>query len=500
MEHERLLEFRHVCKYFPGVKALEDINVDLYPGEVHILVGENGAGKSTLMMTLAGIYKPDAGEIRIKGRQVQFNNARDAINEHIGIVFQELNLVPQLSIAENIYFNRQPCRFGMVDAKKMNEDAQKMLDMFHMKNISPKKKVGDLSIANMQVVEILKAMSEDPEIIILDEPTSSLTEQEKAHLFEILKELKSKGMSFIYISHHLSEIFEIADTVTVLRDGEKITEAKVADVDEDFLISNMVGRSIGDIYGSRDPKDKIGEKIFEARNLSGERFENVSFHINAGEIVGFSGLVGAGRTEVGRAIFGADRLKGGEIWLKGEKVHIKSPDEAIKKGIAYMTEDRKELGLYLQFSLVENIAANRLGDFAPRGLMNDTKCRKECERCVQDFNISTPSPYQKAGNLSGGNQQKVLLASWLGINPSVLIVDEPTRGVDIGAKHEIYIILRRMARELGCAIMMISSDLPEVMGVSDRIYVMKDGHITGELQKDQICEEAVMKLAAGTEE
>lgn len=497
---EYILETKGISKSFPGVKALNNVDLCVKKGEIHALVGENGAGKSTLMMILAGIYKADSGEILVKGESVQFQNARDAIEKHIGIVFQELNLIPQLSVAENIYFNRQPVnKFGMVDTKKMNEDAQRMLDMFHMKNISPKKKVGELSIANMQVIEILKAMSENPEIIILDEPTSSLTEQETRHLFELINELKTKGMSFIYISHHLSEIFEIADRVTVLRDGEKITEANVKDVDEDFLISNMVGRSIEDIYGSRAPEDKIGDVVFEAKNLSGNAFENISFRINEGEIVGFSGLVGAGRTEVGRAIFGADPVKDGEIYLNGKKIRVKSPQDAINKGIGYMTEDRKDLGLYLQFSLIENIAANRLSDFAPNGFVNDKKCKEQCEQDIKDFNVATPSPHQKVGNLSGGNQQKILLASWVGIKPTLLIVDEPTRGVDIGAKHEIYIILRKLARELNCGIMMISSDLPEVMGVSDRIYVMKDGRLAGELQKEEICEEAVMKLAAGTE-
>ncbi len=496
---EYILEGRGIVKSFPGVRALDGVDFAVRPGEVHALVGENGAGKSTLIKVLGGIYQPDAGEIYVGGKKARFQNARDSIESGIGIVFQELSLVPQLSIAENIFFNRQPVgKAGLVNFRALHERARDMLKMFGMDCVNPETKVRELSIANQQVVEILKAMSENPKVIVLDEPTSSLTEVEVKRLFENIRMLKARGIAFVYISHHLSEIFEIADTVTVLRDGARVADAAVKDVDEDYLISHMVGRSIGNIYGTRAPEDRIGDVIFEAKGLTRKgAFTDVSFTVRRGEIVGFSGLVGAGRTEVGRAIFGADRLDGGEITLMGKKRSIHSPDQAIREGIGYMTEDRKSLGLYLSFTIAQNLAANRLRDFASRGVMQDQKLNAASEEAVKAYDVATPSIRKKVEELSGGNQQKVLLSAWMSIKPRLLIVDEPTRGVDVGAKCEIYQLLRRMARSGDCGIVMISSDLPEVLGVSDRIVVMKEGRVTGILGGGAT-ERDVMSLAAGS--
>jgi len=497
---EIIFEARGIEKNFPGVKALDDVHFSLRRGEVHALVGENGAGKSTLMMVLGGIYQPDRGELFINGKKVQFNNPRESIKSGIGIVFQELSLVPQLSVAENIFYNRQPInRMGLVNKKLLNQKTQEMLDLFDVKAFGPGDPVHKLSLANQQVVEILKAMSEHPQIIILDEPTSSLSETETRQLFKNVRKLKEQGISFIFVSHHLSEIFEIADTVTVLRDGQTVTSAKVSEIDEDFLISNMVGRSISNIYGKRSPDEKIGGVIFEAKGLTRKGvFEDVSFNVRKGEIVGFSGLVGAGRTEIGRAIFGADSLDSGEMYLMGKPLHIHSCDQAIRQGVAYMTEDRKGLGLYLAFNIRQNLAANRLWEFTSGGIVNDRRLDASAEETVKDFNVVTPSIRKTVNQLSGGNQQKVLLAEWMSIRPKLLIVDEPTRGVDVGAKCEIYKILRRMAAQNECGIIMISSDLPEVLGVSDRIIAMKDGRKVGELDGPTATEVSVMNLIAGS--
>ena len=497
---EFIFEARGIEKTFPGVKALSNVDFALRKGEVHALVGENGAGKSTLMMVLGGIYQPDKGELFIDGQKVRFSNPQESIKSGIGIVFQELSLVQQLSVAENIFYNRQPVnRFGIINKQELYRKTQAMLDMFEVTSFGPGTQVGKLSVANQQVVEILKAMSEHPRIIILDEPTSSLSENETRQLFKNIRKLKEQGITFVYISHHLSEVFEIADTVTVLRDGQTITRAKVSEIDEDFLISNMVGRSIENIYGSRDPEDKIGDVVFEATGLTRKGvFEDVSFNVRAGEIVGFSGLVGAGRTEVGRAIFGADPLDSGEMKLMGQSVKVTSCDQAIRQGIGYMTEDRKALGLYLAFNIRQNLASNRLKDFTHKGWINDRELDCSAEETVRKYGVVTPSIKKVIGQLSGGNQQKVLLAEWMSIGPKLLIVDEPTRGVDVGAKCEIYKILRRMAAETKCAIVMISSDLPEVLGVSDRIVVMKDGRKVGELDGASATEKSVMSLAAGS--
>ncbi len=496
--YEFILEAHGIVKTFPGVRALDGVDLKVRRGATHAIVGENGAGKSTLMLILTGVYQPDAGSLVLDGKPVHFSSPLDAVQHGISIVFQELSLVPNLSIAENIFANRQPVgRFGIIDRKELNKKAREALALFDLDCIDPETMVRDLSVANQQVVEILKAISTDPSVLILDEPTSSLTEVEANRLFENIRRLTARGIACIYISHHLKEIFEIADTVTILRDGRFVCDAEVKDIDEDFLVSNMVGRKILDIYGARVTEDQFGPVKLEVRNLGRSGiFSGISFFVRSGEIVGFSGLVGAGRTEVARSIFGSERPDCGEILLNGKKIAPASPKDAIEAGIGYLTEDRKTQGLYLDFSVPANLVANRLEKFSNGLFIGEKLISEAAEKAVSDFRISAGGFGKKVRTLSGGNQQKVLLGSWIGIEPQVLIVDEPTRGVDIGARSEIYGFLRTLAAQ-GTAILMISSDLTEILGLSDRIIVMKSGQIVGELTGAAATEETVIALAAG---
>ena len=495
---ELILEAKGITKDFPGVRALDGVNLKVKKGEVHAIVGENGAGKTTLILTLGGVYKPDSGEIFIEGDKVKFESSADANQNGISVVYQELSLVPSLSVAENIFANRQPVGlFGMINKKLLHEQTNELLSLFKTDQIKPETLVRDLSIANQQVVEILKAMSLNPKILILDEPTSSLTETEVERLFENIRILRDRGIAILYISHHLHELFEIADAVTILRDGAYICDAAVKDIDENFLITNMVGRKIENIYGSRDEEKQCNEKLLEVRDLTLKGvFKNINFHINKGEILGFAGLVGAGRTELGRSIFGSEPPTSGYVILDGEQLSIRNPGQAIEKGIGYMTEDRKMLGLYLDFDITSNLMANRIKDFSKKGFVTNKNTLKNAEDCIEKFRVVTPSAGQLVTKLSGGNQQKVLLAAWLGIEPKVLIVDEPTRGVDVGAKSEIYELLKNLAKT-GIAIMMISSDLPEILGISDRILVMKEGELVGELHHSEATEDNILAYAAG---
>ncbi|MCL2127842.1 MAG: sugar ABC transporter ATP-binding protein [Treponema sp.] len=495
---EYILEARGITKVFPGVCALNKVDLQVRQGEVHAVVGENGAGKSTLMLILGGIYRPDGGEIFVDGKKVQFDSANDANKKGIGVVYQELSLAPNLSVAENIFANRQPVRpLNLIDQKLLHRQAAGMLALANADNIRPDMLVKDLSVANQQVVEILKAMSFNPKVLILDEPTSSLTTTEVKQLFVNIRRLKGQGVAVIYISHHLQELFEVADMVTILRDGVHVHTGPLQEMNEDSIITKMVGRKIHNIYGQRAAEDKIGASLFEAKNLNKKGvFQNISFNIKSGEIVGFAGLVGAGRTEVGRAIFGAEPPDSGTIVLDGKELQIKSPNQAISHNIGYMSEDRKAQGLYLNFALASNLIANRLKDFASGGFMNQRLVEGNALSSVRDFRIVTPGIYQIVNNLSGGNQQKVLLGIWFGIKPRLLIVDEPTRGVDVGARSEIYDLLRKLAKT-GIAVMVISSDLPEILGISDRIYVMKDGGISGELSREEATENSVLTLALG---
>ena len=496
---ENILEVKNLVKTFPGVKALDGVDFNLKKGTVHAIVGENGAGKSTLMMTLGGVYQPDSGEILFEGKHTVLESPYKANMKGISVVYQELSLVPNLSIAENIFVNRQPVKRGrLIKWDELYRNTHELMKKFGLDHIAPSQLVGSLSLADRQVVEILKAMSHEPKVLILDEPTSSLTDLETKELFKNIKLLKEDGISIIYITHHLKEIFEIADEVTVLRDGGFVCHSLIEDIDEEFLVTNMVGRSIGNMYGVRNPDQKIGKKYFEVEKLCQyHHFNDVSFHINKGEIVGFAGLVGAGRTELGRAIFGAEKYHSGKIILGGFPLSINSTKKAITSGIGYLSEDRKSHGLFLNSEITDNVVSTHLSDFCTNyGFLKKDRIDAFTEEKVKEFNVVTPSIYQLVEKLSGGNQQKVLVSMWFGISPKLFIADEPTRGVDVGAKSEIYKLIRHLAAD-GVSIMVISSDLSEIIGLCDRVYVMRQGRIAGEVENDAITEENIIGLATG---
>lgn len=488
-----LLEMKHIHKRFPGVYALKDVNLELQRGEVHALLGENGAGKSTLIKVLGGIYSADEGEIIIEGRKVSIQGVKDAQENGISIIHQELVLVPYMTVAENIFLGREPMKSGFVDKKKMNEEAQVLLDAYDMK-IRATRLVKDLTIAQQQMVEIVKAISYRSRILVMDEPTSSISDKEVAFLFETMRNLTKKGVGIIYISHKMSELEEICDRVTVLRDGEYVGTKVVKETSKDALIAMMVGRELTNYY-VRDFQEP-GEVVLKCEGISdGKLAKDVDFELRKGEIVGFAGLVGAGRSEVMKSIFGLMPKSQGTIYIEGKKVTIKSPIDAIRHGIALVPEDRKLEGLYKVQSVRFNSTIEVLQDFIKGIFVNGEKEREITQNYIDKMATKTPSQEQMIGNLSGGNQQKVLIGRWLATHPKILILDEPTRGVDVGAKSEIYSIMNELVKE-GMSIIMISSELPEILGMSDRIYVMAHGKLKGCIGHEEATQEAIMKFAA----
>lgn len=488
-----LLEMKHIHKRFPGVYALKDVNLELQRGEVHALLGENGAGKSTLIKVLGGIYSADEGEIIIEGRKVSIQGVKDAQENGISIIHQELVLVPYMTVAENIFLGREPMKSGFVDKKKMNEEAQILLDAYDMK-IRATRLVKDLTIAQQQMVEIVKAISYRSRILVMDEPTSSISDKEVAFLFETMRNLTKKGVGIIYISHKMSELEEICDRVTVLRDGEYVGTKVVKETSKDALIAMMVGRELTNYY-VRDFQEP-GEVVLKCEGISdGKLAKDVDFELRKGEIVGFAGLVGAGRSEVMKSIFGLMPKSQGTIYIEGKKVTIKSPIDAIRHGIALVPEDRKLEGLYKVQSVRFNSTIEVLQDFIKGIFVNGEKEREITQNYIDKMATKTPSQEQMIGNLSGGNQQKVLIGRWLATHPKILILDEPTRGVDVGAKSEIYSIMNELVKE-GMSIIMISSELPEILGMSDRIYVMAHGKLKGCIGHEEATQEAIMKFAA----
>lgn len=477
-----LVAMEGIDKSFPGVHALDQCKFDLRAGEVHALVGENGAGKSTLMKVLAGIYERDAGRILYKGAEVEIPSPRAALKLGISIIHQELNLMPHLSVAQNIFIGREPRR-GLrfiLDEKAVIEKAQVLLDRLHLR-IDPRARVSDLTVAKQQMVEIAKALSYNSEVLIMDEPTAALTETEIEDLFRIIRELRDKGVGVVHISHRLEELHRISDRVTVMRDGHYVATLATADAAIDEIIRLMVGRHLYE--GAPEIPDLPDrEVVLEVRNLTrGRTLKDVSFSLRRGEILGFAGLVGAGRTEVARAIFGADPIDSGEILVRGKPVRIRTPRDAVRHGIAYLSEDRKRYGLALGLDVETNIVLATLQRFVRRlGWIHTAKTGATARRYVEALRIRTPSVQQLAKNLSGGNQQKVVVGKWLTADTEILIFDEPTRGIDVGAKSEIYRLLNDLAKQ-GKSIIMISSELPEVVRMSHRIIVMCQGRITGEL-------------------
>jgi ABC-type sugar transport system ATPase subunit len=495
MSQDKILELRGVTKDFPGVRAVNEVSFELKRGEVHALIGENGAGKSTLMNILGGVLQPDAGEILLENRPVRFTNPAEANRSGIAVVFQELSLVPSLSIAENIYFNRQPrTALGFVDWKLLDQQTREMLRLVHL-DVHPRRLVRDLPVGRQQLIEILKALSLGPKILILDEPTSSLSADHTTLLFDKIRSLKASGVSFIYISHHLPEIFRLADRVTILRDGNQIGTYSVSAVDEETLVKRMVGRELTNMYGSR--ASEIGPTLFRFTKPSPSGIEPLRVELRTGEILGIAGLIGSGRTELAMEIAGITPNAEATIELGGKLLALRHPADAIGHGIAYMTEDRKQLGLYLSMSVRENNAAPSLPQFTNGwGWIRDREITRSAVASRKRFNIVTPSVRKAVVQLSGGNQQKVLLSMWVGVGPKVLIADEPTRGVDVGAKSEIYRHLRQLASS-GVGILLISSELQEILGISDRILVMREGRFVAEFSHLDASEEKIIMAATG---
>jgi inositol transport system ATP-binding protein len=494
MANEYLLEMEHITKEFPGVRALSDVQLRIRKGTVHALMGENGAGKSTLMKCLIGLYVPDSGTIKFKGELLHITSTHYALSKGISMIHQELSPVPEMTVAENIYLGREPITwFGLVDKRKMNGIAAELLNRLHIK-IKPTAKMRELSIANTQLVEIAKAVSYNSDLIIMDEPTSAITETEVEGLFNIIRSLKAQGHAVIYITHKMDEVFKITDEVTVFRDGQYMGTEATEKLTHGMLIERMVGRTLTDMF-HKEATD-AGELFLDVENLSGKGFQNVSFSVKRGEILGLSGLMGAGRTELMSAVFGVTRASTGTVKVHGKVVAIRSPADAIRAGMALLTEDRKLTGLYLNASVRENMFIANINRYLLGPFIHFRKIEKDCEKMRGLMRIKTPSLLEIIKNLSGGNQQKVLISRWLLTEPDLLILDEPTRGIDVGAKSEVYRLMTELVRS-GKAIIMISSELPEILGMSDRIMVMHEGDKVGELLRNEATQEKILQMATG---
>lgn len=489
-----ILKMENITKSYPGVKALINAQFNLKRGEVHALIGENGAGKSTLMNVLMGVCKSDSGCIIFKDAEYHTKNPKDAQDQGISMIYQEFNLIPDLTVAENIYIAREPRKLKnmLIDDKTMISESQKLLKSLGL-DIDAHAIVGNLSVAEKQMVEIAKALVMKSDVLVLDEATSALAENEVQKLFEIIRRLKNENVSIIYISHRLEELDAIVDRVTILRDGQYIATYDWKDTNISTLISMMVGRSLTEKFPKRN--SKIGEVIFEAKNINNSRLKNISLSVKRGEILGLAGLMGAGRTEMARAIFGADKIDSGELWLDGDTFIVKSPQDAIRHGIAYLPEDRKKDGLFLDLEINMNILSANLNAYAKKGIIDEKKCKEVVEQKITALTVKTPSEKQIVKYLSGGNQQKVLIARWLCRESKLIIFDEPTRGIDVGAKYEIYTLMNKVA-EQGAAIIMISSEMPEILGMSDRIMVMCEGKMMGELDSADATQGKILQMAS----
>lgn len=488
-----LLQLRQINKSFPGVQALVDVDLDVHAGEVHAVVGENGAGKSTLMKIVAGVYRPDSGVLRLSGQPIVNDSPRQARERGISMIHQELNLAPNLSVAENIFLGRAPTRAGLIAWRRLEDEAAALVARLGIE-LDVRATVEDLSVARQQTVEIVKALSLDARVIIMDEPTSALTQRETEALFDIIGRLKSQGVAVVYISHRLDEIFRVADRVTVLRDGRLVGALPIGVATQSQVISMMVGRQLTTLF----PKESldIGPPVLEVRHLrrAGE-LDDISFVLRQREILGLAGLVGAGRTELVRVLFGADHLDSGEILIEGRPVHIRGPRAAIRLGLGFVTEDRKLQGLVLGMTVRENETLASLSRVSRLGIIDLARERTVAAHLADQLGVRTPSVEQTVETLSGGNQQKVVIAKWLATNPRILILDEPTRGIDVGAKAEVHALMTRLAKQ-GVSILMISSEMPEILGMSDRILVMRQGRISGEFSREEASQEAILACAA----
>ncbi|MEK4567748.1 sugar ABC transporter ATP-binding protein [Bacillus sp. FSL K6-3458] len=489
------IEMHNIHKAFGKNTVLAGVSFDLVTGEVHALMGENGAGKSTLMNLLTGLYSLDQGTIQIDGKETAFNNPKEAEQNGIAFIHQELNIWPDMTVLENLFIGKEIyTKLGLLDTKKMKTLAQAQLDRLSV-NLSLDQEAGGCSVGQKQMIEIAKALMTDAKVIIMDEPTAALTDREIEKLFQVIESLKKEGVSIVYISHRMEEIFAICDRITIMRDGKTVDTKAIPDTNFHEVVKKMVGRELTDRYPERTPS--TGDTVLEVKQATRKgRFQDVSFSVKAGEIVGVAGLMGAGRTEMMRSLFGLDPLDQGEIWVHGKKAVIKKPSDAVKLGIGFITEDRKDEGLMLDASIRENIGLPNLDSFSPKGLIDKKNEQDFVDLLIKRLTIKTASSEISARSLSGGNQQKVVIAKWIGIQPKVLILDEPTRGVDVGAKREIYQLMNELT-DRGVAILMVSSELPEVLGMSDRVLVIHEGTISGELSKTEATQERIMTLATG---
>ena len=492
LANEYVLEMVDICKSFPGVKALENVNLKLRRGTIHALMGENGAGKSTLMKVLMGMYTPDSGKVIYDGKEISKYTQGQAIKMGITMVHQELSYIPYMTVAENLFLGREIKKHGVLDKTAMHEKAKELLARVGV-TIDPKLLMKDLSVSERQMVEIAKCVSYNAKIVIMDEPTSAITDKEVEQLFAVLNDLKAKGVAIIYISHKMDEVLKISDEVTILRDGTFIDTYSTENIDINKIIVSMVGRELSQVYPEK--KNKIGETIFEVKNLKREGvFHDISFSLRAGEILGFSGLMGAGRTEIMRAIYGIDKLDEGEVYMKGKRIDIKQPGDAITNKIGLVNEDRKGVGLVLPLSIKKNLTLSNLNKYFAGPVITAKKEGELADRMMKALAIKAPSKEQLVKNLSGGNQQKVVLGKLLLDEAEVLIMDEPTRGIDVGAKAEIYKLICELA-EQGKAVIVVSSEMPELLGLCDRIIVLHEGEITGEVRRDSFDQEQLMKWA-----
>ncbi|MFE4894325.1 sugar ABC transporter ATP-binding protein [Peribacillus butanolivorans] len=489
------IEMKNIYKAFGQNKVLEGVQFSLEAGEVHALMGENGAGKSTLMNILTGLHKHDQGTIEINGKETSFKDSKEAEEAGMAFIRQELNIWPEMTVLENLFIGKEMVNaFGVLRNKQMKARAN---EIFKTLNISLPfdKEAGLCSVGEQQMIEIAKALMTDAEVIIMDEPTAALTDREIEKLFEVMKDLTKKGVSLVYISHRMEEIFAICDRITVMRDGKTVDTKRIEDTNFDEVVQKMVGRELEDRFPHREAH--LGEVVLEVKGLTKKGlFEDIHFAVRKGEIVGVAGLMGAGRTEIMRALFGVDQIDSGEITVEGKKVSIRKPTDAVRYGLAFITENRKEEGLILDFSVRENIGLPNLKSFAPSGIVKTEDEKKFAEMMIKRLHVKTSSTETIIGNLSGGNQQKVVIAKWIGTSPKVLIMDEPTRGIDVGAKREIYELMNELT-ERGISIIMVSSELPEIVGMSDRILVVHEGKIAGELKKQEVTQEKIMALATG---
>lgn len=490
MEQKIILSVQHITKRFGNVTALDDVSFDIVEGQVHGLVGENGAGKSTLMKILSGVHKKDEGTVIFDGSKMNIRRPLDSLKLGLSIIYQEFNLIESMSVGENIFLNRFHEIGGM---KKIHKEARMLLDSIGS-SIDTHTAVEELSVSEKQMVEICKALAFHSKLIIMDEPSTTLTDKEMQRLIAIINDLRSQGITIIYISHKLDEIFELCDRVTIMRDGHVIDTKDTKDLGRAEMISKMVGRTIENEYPPR--ASKVGDTILEVKNLTTKKLHDISFTAKKGEILGLVGLVGAGRTETVRAIFGADKLHSGEVWLEGKRLSIKSPLDAKNYGFGFIPEERKGQGLLLNFDVATNISMAAFDHFTDKGILNRQKEKELVNKQIEALGVKTPGADEKIGNLSGGNQQKCLIARWLERNPKVLIMDEPTRGIDVGAKYEIYVLMKKIA-EAGGTIIMISSELPEVLNMSNRVYVLHDGRIAGEFDPSEVTDTDVMAVALG---